>query len=96
MKKVKSPPKQPLGGLLTFFIFFERSSLIVYFENFEKYVGQCCVVRFNGEQEMFRKLQLKKDSPVSFELVALNNSEIVVPDTIEWVAPLARRWKYQF
>ncbi|MES2614685.1 MAG: helix-turn-helix transcriptional regulator [Bdellovibrionota bacterium] len=74
----------------------DRIGCIIYSENFEKYVGQFCLVRFNGEQEMFRKLQLQQGAPAGFELVTLNSPEIIVPDTIEWVAPLVRRWKYQF
>lgn len=72
----------------------DRIAGVVYEENFENFVGKCCIVSFNNGQEIFRKLQLKLDSPSGFELVALNSSQVIHPEKIDWVAPLVRRWIY--
>ena len=72
----------------------DRIGGAVYTENFEKYAGKCCIIGFDNKYEIFRKLQRQKDSPCGFELVALNAPQVIVPESIEWVAPLVRRWIY--
>ena len=72
----------------------DRIGGAAYTEDFQKYVGQCCIVRFDDGEEIFRKLQLKADSPSGFALVAVNSPQIIEPLKIEWVAPLVRRWRY--
>jgi transcriptional regulator with XRE-family HTH domain len=62
--------------------------------NFDIHAGKFCIIGYNNGFEIFRQLQPKPDSPCGFELVALNPSLNIVPQTIEWVAPLARRWIY--
>ena len=72
----------------------DRVGGAVYTENFEKHAGKFCIVGFNNGKEIFRQLQPKPDCPCGFQLVALNNFQIIVPEKIDWIAPLVRRWIY--